>query len=167
MQAKVKNQKEGTFQMSQVLLKTYESMPSPTGGTELVASVKLDGALHVVQSLPIEGISAGQSLFCSAEQEFTNNETKPEWLGVHMVLASTPTATTGEEVTPPNGCNVTEDGNGMHHYTITRAKLHIVKTPLPSAYLNLVAASAASSLPTTDIIQVDPKTGTLSCGKFG
>jgi hypothetical protein len=124
----------------------YSNATDIVGGQPQPATLlRLQGQRFTVRSVPLGTVRAGEAIKALAEAEVTNDlVTKdPDGTNVYhdvaveasLVIASSPTATTGTEVGESQSTNVTPQ---VHHWTIEKSGIYRATQNLSGRYLNLV-----------------------------
>lgn len=113
----------------------------------------------VVFSVPIGDLPLGAALSVAAEYEATNPLGYNVMVASYLILADSPTATTGVEIAEANGFNITAN---MHHGIITKVGALVVTEATPAAYVNLVSYAASSAATPGATLRVEQDYGRLS-----
>lgn len=93
----------------------------------------------VILSLPVGELQKDDQLIVSGEIEFTNDAGYLTSVVSQIVLARSPTATSGDLISYPNGTNV--DTDLIHHLLITKVGTLVVDKHIDNAYINFVSHS--------------------------
>jgi hypothetical protein len=80
--------------------------------SELIGTLPGDGVPHVVYSVDVGSINAGDIVMADSEAQMTNDSGVPAQLAGQLILASASTSTTGTELDEANTFQLTPD---MHH----------------------------------------------------
>jgi len=133
-------------------------------GSERVTSLPVlrstaDAGKRVVFSEEVD-LDAGRVLLAVAELQTTNDLGINVFVGSQVILATSPSATAGREITAANGGNVTPD---MHHGQQTKSGTYQTTAgDTGTRYVNLVVWAAAGRSGTGQQLSVDRGYGRLS-----
>lgn len=118
---------------------------------------------HVIYSVPVGDLSAGDTLLVSSEMESTNN------LGFNVMQCSTltvtdsPTATGGLDATETNCYNISPN---MHHGVTPKVGSLAITEDMADRYVNLVVYSAAYLATASSTLKIEPDYGRLVVTKI-
>lgn len=90
---------------------TFDSFDSGSH-SELLGTLPGDGVPHVIYSVDVGSINAGDIVMADSEAQLTNDNSAPAQLAGQLILASASTSTTGTELDEANTFQLTPD---MHH----------------------------------------------------
>lgn len=94
---------------------------------------------RVILSLPVGELQKDDQLIVSGELEVTNDAGYLTSVVSQIILARSPTATSGDLISYPNGTNI--DTDLIHHLMITKVGTLIVDKHMDNAYINFVSHS--------------------------
>lgn len=126
--------------------------------SERAATLPMPTEKRVVFSVEVPDLAIGDVLIALGEIQVTNPYTYNAMLGSQVILADTPTATAGTEVTEAATTNITP---AMHHYLMARVGSHVASRS-DRRFANLVAYASASLAQTGDALTVDNDYGRLA-----
>lgn len=116
---------------------------------EAAATVPENNAKTVIISLPIADVLKGDILVTTGEVELTNNGSQWAMFGRSMILATSPTATTGQAITEMNEENFNPTSGScwigrcdVHHLIGFKASIAVANSNLATGYINFLAWSA-------------------------
>jgi hypothetical protein len=119
--------------------------------------------MKVIYSQQLNNIKINEVIQTMCEYEVTNDLGFNVMIGTVILLADSPTATTGIEITEANAFNVTP---GMHHGVIVKVGSYDVTANYPSKYINVVGYAAGNAASSGDTIKVEQDYGRLSVFRF-
>lgn len=113
---------------------------------------------QVIYSVPVDAINIDDVLQITSEFEATNPYTYNVMIGSWIVLADSPTATTGTLLDPANAYNITP---GNHHGVITKARNWKASSSYTGKYVNVVGWAASVNATPGQMLTIEQSYGHL------
>jgi hypothetical protein len=150
-------------------LQAYTTASQP----ELVSGIPENTNRVVVMSLPIADVQVGDIISVAAEMQATNPTNQWALFTTSVILASSPTATTGTALTEENGENFNPVSGScwmgrcdVYHLVASKPGGIVATKAMAAGYVNFLASSATSPSQTSWSIRVDKGYGRIFAMKF-
>lgn len=118
----------------------------------------------VIFSQKVSNLKKGEIILVICQFETTNNLGFNVMIASQVVLANSPDAIVGTEVTEASGFNVTKN---MHHGKTVEVGTLIVAGNYPTKYINVIAYAASTAASNGDTLKLEKDYGRLSVLRFG
>lgn len=132
--------------------------------SELLNILPVDREWRVIYSIGIKDLDIGDVLHATTHFEGTNDLDYRTMWTMGIILADSPQALSGFEITERGGYNCTPD---LHHCTISKSgDIYITGGMLDNAYVNVVVRSGSTVARNGDYLIIENDYGRLSVMQF-
>lgn len=149
--------------IDQPLTRVYESKREGQGTgiySEKVSEIPITGTPVVAQSIRLDNLKAGEILDVSQEIAVTNDVGRAVTTSAAIILAGSPTQTSGTVIAPSNGLTITPS---MHHWVFAKSGNLNITQAAGARYVNVVLTAEPSG---AGLLRVDQGLGYLNVVRY-